>query len=77
MAPKHNTYRIYWPDLDDYSSVQSNVLDWVIQHGINCGMPFVIEGDLPWPYCLFPKGDCQGLVFAGETNELCIGRVSL
>ena len=65
LLPTAN-YRIYWPDLDDYSSVQGNVLIWVIQHGINCGEPFIIEGDLPWPYCL---------LFAGETNPLCIGRV--
>ena len=44
-----NTYRIYWPDLDDYSSVQGDILDWVIQHGKNCGMPFVVVDDQGFP----------------------------
>ena len=63
-----DNYRIYWPDLDAYSIIQSDILDWVIQHGINCGMPFIIEGDLPRPY---------SILFDGDANKLCIGRIPL
>lgn len=36
-------YRIYWPDIKDYSAHESLYPERLIQHGINCGCPFEIR----------------------------------
>ncbi len=42
-------YRIYWPDLDDYSSIQSDNLNVIIEHGKDCQAPFVVIDSRGFP----------------------------
>ena len=42
-------YRIYWPDLDDYSSHESDNINVIIEHGEHCGEPFAVVDDLGFP----------------------------
>ena len=42
-------YRIYWPDLDDYSSHESNSINVIIERGKHCGEPFVVVDDRSFP----------------------------
>lgn len=46
------TYRIYWPDLDDYSGHEWDTIQEAIAWGEACGSPFVVEGGEPWPHCV-------------------------
>ncbi len=51
------TYRIYWLDLDDYSEMPSDDLNWVIEHGEYCKAPFVVVDDWGFPEgIVYPQG---------------------
>ncbi len=43
------TYRIYWPDLDDYSAYEKNTLETAVEWGKNCVEPFVVVDDRGFP----------------------------
>lgn len=38
-----DNYRIYWPDLVDYSNHEFTRIEPLVQHGIACGGPFEIH----------------------------------
>ena len=49
-----NIYRIYWPDLDDFSGIQSESLEEALAHAEACQAPYIIEGTEPFPFCMLP-----------------------
>ncbi len=65
-------YRVYWPDLDSYSSRPSDDLNWVIEHGQYCKAPFVVVDDRGFPNGIVYTSVGILPIEEGKQNEISI-----